>query len=143
MNRFVYATASSLAQALEALDASSRPLAGGTDLIGLMKEGLVEPEKLIALKGIPGLDGIQHKEDGLQIGALTSQSKLIAALEGQTEYACLYQALVRTATPQLRHMATVGGNLLQRPRCWYFRNKLTHCLRKGPIPLCCECCCGS
>ncbi|MBN1581137.1 MAG: FAD binding domain-containing protein [Anaerolineae bacterium] len=131
MNRFAYATASSLAEVLDALDASCRPLAGGTDLIGLMKEGLIEPESLINLKTIPGLDGIEHKQDGLHVGALALQFKVIAALEGKTGYACLYQALVRTATPQLRHMATVGGNLLQRPRCWYFRNKLTHCLRKG------------
>jgi xanthine dehydrogenase YagS FAD-binding subunit len=131
MNRFAYATALSLADALDALDASSRPLAGGTDLIGLMKEGLVEPDRVINLKGIAGLDGIQQQADGLHVGALVTQSNLLAALEGQAGYACLVQALVRTATPQLRHMATVGGNLLQRPRCWYFRNKLTHCLRKG------------
>jgi xanthine dehydrogenase YagS FAD-binding subunit len=53
------------------------------------------------------------------------------ALAGRPDLACLREALLETASPQLRHMATLGGNLLQRPRCWYFRNALTHCLRKG------------
>jgi xanthine dehydrogenase YagS FAD-binding subunit len=76
---------------------------------------------------------VQAGADGLHIGTLVKLSDLAAdpAIREMPGTACLYQALLRTASPQLRHMATLGGNLLQRPRCWYYRNALTHCLRKG------------
>lgn len=133
MHSFAYATAHSVQEALEVLSAECRPLAGGTDLVGMMKEELIAPPKLVNLKRIPGLDQVEEREDGLHIGALTVLSQLMTtpSVSRRKELACLYQALLRTASPQLRHMATLGGNLLQRPRCWYFRNKLTHCLRKG------------
>ena len=131
MNRFAYAMAQSVSETVQALDENCRPLAGGTDLLGMMKEGLAAPSRLVNIKGIVGLDQVVIQEDGLRVGALTRLFSLIDALEGQPGYEVLRQALLRTATPQIRHMATVGGNLVQRPRCWYFRNKLTHCLRKG------------
>lgn len=133
MNRFAYATASSTQEALAVLSEACRPLAGGTDLLAMMKEELIAPQRLVDLKRIPGLSQVQEREAGLHIGALTTLSQLVSdpAISLRGELACLSQALTRTASPQLRHMATIGGNLLQRPRCWYFRNKLTHCLRKG------------
>ncbi len=88
---------------------------------------------MVNLKQIPGLDQVREDEDEVHVGALTLLFRLMAdpAIREREELACLHQALVQTATPQIRHMATVGGNLLQRPRCWYFRNRLTHCLRKA------------
>ncbi|MBN1641727.1 MAG: xanthine dehydrogenase family protein subunit M [Anaerolineae bacterium] len=133
MNRFAYARATTVSEALEALGEGCRPLAGGTDLLSMVKEDLIAPECLVDVKRLPGLDRIEEREDGLHIGAMVRLSALAndPAVSGRTELACLYEALLHTASPQLRHMATLGGNLLQRPHCWYFRNKLTHCLRKG------------
>jgi xanthine dehydrogenase YagS FAD-binding subunit len=133
MNRFQYGRAASVGEAIEVLDDRCRPLAGGTDLVAMIKDGLVAPDMLVDLKRIPGLDGVREEADGLRVGALVRLSDLLAhpAIAERRAVACLYEALLRTASPQLRHMATLGGNLLQRPRCWYFRNKLTHCLRKG------------
>jgi len=132
MNRFSYAAASTVDEALEVLGADCRPIAGGVDLLDRLKEGLLAPERLVSLKWIVELAQVRGDEDGLCVGALVS----LAVLEGHPalagpQWACLRQALAETASPQIRHMATLGGNLLQRPRCWYLRNKLTHCLRKG------------
>jgi xanthine dehydrogenase YagS FAD-binding subunit len=133
MNRFAYARATTLEAALEAITEECRPLAGGTDLVAMMKEELASPERLVDLKRIPDLGQVREEGDGLRIGALVKLSALLAdpAVRQRPALACLYEALLATASPQLRHMATLGGNLMQRPRCWYFRNKLTHCLRKG------------
>jgi len=132
-NRFAYARAATVSEALEALGEGCLPLAGGTDLLSMAKEDLLAPECLVDIKRLPGLDRIEEGEDGLHIGATVRLSDLASdpAVAGRAEMACLYEALLHTASPQLRHMATLGGNLLQRPHCWYFRNKLTHCLRKG------------
>jgi len=132
MNRFSYAAATTVDEALEALGADCRPLAGGVDLLDRLKGGLLAPERLVSLKHIGELAQVRVREDGTHVGAMVSLSALEAhpALAGSAG-ACLRQALGVTAAPQIRHMATLGGNLLQRPRCWYLRNKLTHCLRKG------------
>jgi xanthine dehydrogenase YagS FAD-binding subunit len=138
MNRFAYASASTVDEALEALAAAERPddcrpMAGGVDLLDRMKEGLVSPTRLVNLKRIPGLDQVREDAMAIAVGALVPLYRLLdhPAIAERAELACLHQALSETASPQIRHMATIGGNLLQRPRCWYFRNKLTHCLRKG------------
>lgn len=133
MKPFAHANASSLEQALETLDATCRPLAGGTDLLGLMKDDLAAPERLVNIKTISGLDEIETDTQGVHIGALTTLSQLAVAPEisDAKALACLYESILASATPQLRHMATIGGNLLQEPRCWYYRNHLTHCWRKG------------
>lgn len=133
MHRFAYAKAGSIDEAVNALDGTCRPLAGGTDLIAMMKDELVAPERLVALTGIPGLDAISQADDGRHIGALTMLSAL-AADAGLVEgpgMDCLVSASAKSASPQLRHMATLGGNLVQRPRCWYFRNQKVPCWRKG------------
>jgi xanthine dehydrogenase YagS FAD-binding subunit len=108
-------------------------LAGGTDLLGLMKKGLIVPERLVNLKTIPGLDQVVEAEDGWHIGAMTSLSRLAAfqPVARSQELSALREALLQSASPQLRHMATIGGNLVQRPRCWYYRSELTPCWRKG------------
>jgi len=133
MNRFAHANASSLEEAVEVLDKDCRPLAGGTDLLGLMKQGLTAPKRLVNLKTIPELDQVREGEDGWHVGATVSLSRLAAhpAIGQRPEVTCLYEALLQSASPQLRHMATIGGNLVQQPRCWYYRNPLIPCWRKG------------
>lgn len=129
---FAFASASSVRDVVQALDESCRPLAGGTDLLGLMKDDLAAPERLVSIRAV-GMDGITGESTGLSVGATTTLSQLAAApeLSMHPELACLYEALLATASPQLRHMATLGGNLMQRPRCWYYRNALAFCWRKG------------
>jgi xanthine dehydrogenase YagS FAD-binding subunit len=133
MNLFAHGNAASLDEALGVLSATCRPLAGGTDLLGLVKEELAAPERLVNLKTIDGLDRIEPQGDGWDVGATVRLAELAAfsAVVERDDLACLREAIGQTASPQLRHMATIGGNLLQKPRCWYFRNKLTHCWLKG------------
>jgi xanthine dehydrogenase YagS FAD-binding subunit len=133
MKRFTYARASTVEEAVQALDDGCRPLAGGTDLIGLMKRELTEPERLVGLRDIPNLRGIEETEEGWRLGALITLADLAApeGVEVPQDLGLLSRAAAESATPQLRHAATLGGNLLQRSRCWYFRNPLIHCWLKG------------
>jgi xanthine dehydrogenase YagS FAD-binding subunit len=109
-----------------------RFLAGGTDLLTLMKADIVAPSVLVDLKRADDLPrGIEESADGLTIGALTTLSEIEHDPIVQQRYPALAQAIGQAATPQLRNMATIGGNLLQRPRCWYFRSSLFHCWLKG------------
>ena len=148
---FAHGNATTVTEAVEALSASCRPLAGGTDLLARMKADLTAPESLVNLKTIPELQKIDETTEGLRIGAMVTLSQLAAHLAGpeptelgredrpelgrgsltRSSMAVLHQSILQTASPQLRHMATLGGNLLQEPRCWYYRNKLTPCWRKG------------
>jgi len=105
--------------------------AGGTDLLGLLKEGIYQPTRVIQLSSLPSLHGIQRHGDRVEIGAATHLSTLIRHPLIQKYYPGLVQALESIATPQIRNMASLGGNLCQRPRCWYFRGKDYHCLKKG------------
>jgi xanthine dehydrogenase YagS FAD-binding subunit len=110
----------------------SRPLAGGTDLLTLMKADLYAPERLIDIKRLAELDNrIEEEPSGLTVGALTTLAQLEEDPRVRARYPALAQAAALAATPQLRHMATIGGNLLQRPRCWYFRNPRIPCWLKG------------
>ncbi|TME60170.1 MAG: xanthine dehydrogenase family protein subunit M, partial [Chloroflexi bacterium] len=132
MNAFSYARPTALADALRRLRSGAVALAGGTDLLGLMKDGLVRPDTLVDLTGIEGLRGwSRERGKGLRIGALTP----LIELEGNPQLGqlmpILREALRDAATVQLRTMGTVGGNLLQRNRCWYFRDEGTPCWLKG------------
>lgn len=131
MKRFAYGRAHTVDEALRALSGDCWPLAGGTDLVALMKKGLVAPERLVNLKAIPALHGIEKMEDGWRIGALTTLSQLVRDDGVSQGMEVLSQAALESASPQLRHVATIAGNLLQRPRCWYFRNPSTRCWLKG------------
>ncbi len=118
----------------DALDARRRVrlLAGGQDLLGELKEHLEEPETLVNLKGIPGLDGIAPQpNDGLAIGALATVAALEAEPWIRERFPMLAEAAASVASPQIRAAGTVGGNLCQRPRCWYDRSEHTVCLKKG------------
>jgi xanthine dehydrogenase YagS FAD-binding subunit len=112
--------------------ASIRPLAGGTDLLTLMKADIVAPAQLVNIKHLPELSGIRDEgANGLTLGALTTLAELETSPLLTERYPVLAEAAAVAATPPLRNMATVGGNLLQRSRCWYFRNPRVHCWLKG------------
>jgi xanthine dehydrogenase YagS FAD-binding subunit len=133
MKDFRLAEPASLAQAAGFLaDPENRalPAAGGTDLLGLLKEGIVEPGAVVDLAVIPGLAYIEADARALHLGALTPVAD-VAADKSVPEFAVLREAASVIASPQLRHMGTVGGNLCQRPRCWYFRDILSVCRKKG------------
>jgi xanthine dehydrogenase YagS FAD-binding subunit len=133
MRPFSHANAADAEQAVAALGPLVRPIAGGIDLLHLMKAGIEAPQQLVNLKTAESLSGVKEGSDGLRVGALTPLSKLAdhRTVSTKPELVCLREALNQTASPQIRHMATLGGNLLQRPRCWYYRNRLTHCWLKG------------
>src|SRR6476620_10585303 len=105
--------------------------AGGVDLLDLMKEHLHEPDHLVNLRNIPNLDKITEDKDGVSIGPLVTLATLDTHPVIRAKFPILAEAVGRAATPQIRNMATIAGNLLQRPRCWYFRSDDFPCRRKG------------
>lgn len=106
-------------------------MAGGTDLLGEIKDEIIEPEAVVDLKSIPNLSYIKKEKDGVRIGALTTVTELAENMMIKEEYPGLHEAANAVATTQLRNMGTVGGNLCQRPRCWYYRDPQVKCLKKG------------
>ena len=134
MRSFTYESASTIEQAISAIadGDGARPLAGGTDLLTLMKPEIVNPTRLVDIKRVAELtDAIETTGGELTIGALTTLSQLESHASIKERYPAIAQAAGLAATPQLRNMATVGGNLLQRPRCWYYRNPHIDCWLKG------------
>ncbi|GLR69000.1 FAD-binding molybdopterin dehydrogenase [Acidocella aquatica] len=106
--------------------------AGGIDLLDLLKEKLLTADRITSLKELPGLDVITRTEDGgLRIGAAVTLANLARSPLVLRHYPALANATAHAASPQIRNVATLGGNLLQRPRCWYFRAAEYRCLRKG------------
>ena len=125
MQPFEYASPKTREQAVHLLTAApgATVLAGGSDLLGLMKDDVETPKRLVNLKAIAGLTGVRAEKDkGLRIGALTTLDELSADAALSFEYPAVAASAGRLAGPQIRNVATVGGNLCQRPRCWYFRN---------------------
>src|SRR5258706_583193 len=114
------------------IDDAARPIAGGQDLLTTMKDYLTRPTRLVNLKGIRGLDKIiEDGKGGLRIGALVTLAELEAHPAVHNSFPGLAEAAHSIATPQIRNLGTVGGNLCQRPRCWYFRLEEAVCLKKG------------
>ena len=107
--------------------------AGGVDVLDLMKEGLLAPARVVNLRDAPGLDAIEAGADGcLRIGAMATLARLARARRRAQGASRRWPTRVAdSASPQIRNVATLGGNLLQRPRCWYFRAADFRCLRKG------------
>ena len=98
-------------------------LAGGTDLLALMKDDVVTPTRLVNIKQLDGLRGVGYQSgSGLRIGALTTLAALAQPTDGLSNYPMLTDAALEAASVQIRNLATIGGNMCQRPRCWYFRN---------------------
>ncbi len=109
----------------------AKPIAGGTDLLAEMKEGVAAPAMLVNLASLESLSGITHTGDGMSVGAMTTLAELGNDGTIAREYPALAQAIAAVATPQIRNVGTVGGNLCQRPRCWYYRSRLFDCRKKG------------
>ncbi len=138
MKSFELVMPKTLDEAIAALPESGQPtervrvLAGGQDLLGEMKESLVTPERVVNLKTVPGIEGHEPTaEGGLRIGALTRLIDLERDEGLQGSHPMLVEAAAAVATPQIRSMGTLGGNLCQRPRCFYYRNPHSPCLKKG------------
>ncbi len=124
MRPFEYASARSRQQAVSLLGTSwdqAEVLAGGSDLLALMKDEVVHPRRLVSIKEIPELHEVRAAGGGLSIGALLTLAELADHPQVRQKYPALWQAIDDAASPQIRNVATLGGNLCQRPRCWYFR----------------------
>ncbi len=131
MKNFEYARASSVDGAIRLSTPESRFLAGGIDLLGEMKEYIVSPRRVIDLKLIPGLDQIDTSAPVWKLGAnvtiaeIAKNQRINAALPG------LAEAALEVGSPQIRNVATLGGNLAQHSRCWYYRHRDLRCLKRG------------
>jgi len=134
VKEFAYRRATQVRDALTAVaeHAGARYLAGGTNLVDLMKSGVEEPTRLVDVRQLP-LDGVRDAPDGgLVIGATTTNSDAAAHPEVRRRFPALTQAILAGASGQLRNMATVGGNLLQRTRCGYFADPAQPCSKRVP-----------
>jgi xanthine dehydrogenase YagS FAD-binding subunit len=130
---FAYVKATGEKQAVAALAAPggrALPLAGGMDLLGLMKDYVAQPDRLVSIRD---LDATVTKGAGgtLRIGAAVTLADLAVNADVRRLYPALTDAAAEVGTPQIRNVGTVGGNLNQRPRCWYYRNEEFNCLKKG------------
>lgn len=132
MNPFQYARPAGVDEAINLFKVDSRYIAGGTNLLDLMKENLTRPTQLIDITRLPLKDIEETTEGGLRIGALVSNSDLAWDERVEQRYPLLSKAILAGASPQLRNMATTGGNLLQRTRCYYFYDAGTPCNKREP-----------
>jgi xanthine dehydrogenase YagS FAD-binding subunit len=141
MKAFEWMSPNTIAEAVSALksapapedaDDAARPIAGGQDLLTTMKDYITRPSRVVNLKGIHGLDKIAADgKGGLRIGALVTLTQIEEHPLVRRNFPGLAEAAHSIATPQIRNLGTVGGNLCQRPRCWYFRLEEAVCLKKG------------
>lgn len=147
MKAFAYVNAANEKEAIAALSPSARagqrdaltaarsgqpssvPISGGMDLLGLMKDYIVSPDRVVSIKGLD--QSIAGADGGLRVGAAAKLADLAEHVQVRKLYPALATAADSVGTPQIRNMGTVGGNIMQRPRCWYFRNEEFNCLKKG------------
>jgi xanthine dehydrogenase YagS FAD-binding subunit len=133
LKAFAYVDATNEKEALAALAKAERgrmlPMAGGMDLLGLMKDYIVSPERVVSIRNLD--QTITSAGGGLRIGAAVKIADLAEHAESRKMYPALITAAQEVGTPQIRNLGTVGGNIMQRPRCWYFRNEEFNCLKKG------------
>jgi xanthine dehydrogenase YagS FAD-binding subunit len=132
LNRFAYVRPKSLDEAIKHLSSDgARVHAGGTDLLGCLRDHVFDVKKMVSLGSMKNLRGIKKSSGGaIRIGALTTITEVAEHPEIRKSYAALAQAASGVASPQLRNQGTLGGNICQKPRCWYYRGEF-HCLRKG------------
>ena len=139
MRAFEYVKPATVADAVRELGrswADAKILAGGIDLLGELKEGIIAPQRIVNIKGISGLRYIRFSEkEGLRLGALVTLEEIETHQVILQRYTALAEAAHSVGTPQIRNVGTIGGNLCQRPRCWYYRDEHTKCLKKGG-PMC-------
>ena len=133
MNAFEYVQASSVEQAIGQLKQPRVLLkAGGVDVLDRLKEGLDRPKRVVGIGEVKDLDYLRDDpKDGLRIGPLVKLATLENHPAVRSRYFAIAEAAGHVATPQIRNSATLGGNLLQRPRCWYFRSNDFHCRKKS------------
>lgn len=132
LSSFAYVRPTSVADAVQHLAADgARAHAGGTDLLGCLRDEVFTATKVVSLTDCAELKGITALDNGgVRIGALTRVADVAGSRLIRERYPALAEAAAAVASPQLRNQGTIGGNLCQRPRCWYFRGEF-HCLRKG------------
>ena len=130
--KFSYVRPDMLSNAVKHLQTEGAALhAGGTDLLGCLRERIIACDKIVSISGLAELSGIKTTPGGgLRIGALTTITELAENATVRTNFPGLAGAAAEVASPQLRNQGTLGGNLCQKPRCWYYRGDF-HCLRKG------------
>jgi xanthine dehydrogenase YagS FAD-binding subunit len=132
MNPFAFTQATDVDAALAALlDPDTRPIAGGTNLLDLMKESVMKPSRLVDINNL-GLDQVEEKDGGLTLGALARNADTAYHSVVRERYPLLSSAILAGASPQLRNMASNGGNLMQRTRCVYFYDVGTACNKREP-----------
>ena len=134
MHGFEFVSAESVEDACEALtgnDGATYVVAGGTDLLGEIKQGTAQPETLVSLQNIEDLQGVHVYDEGVLIGAMTTLAEICEDTYIGRHFPALTEACESVATPQIRNVGTIGGNLCQRPRCWYFRSPHFDCRKKG------------
>ncbi|MBD9396190.1 FAD binding domain-containing protein [Pseudomonas sp. PDM11] len=132
MTPFAYSKPAAIDEAVRLAGPDSQFIAGGTNLVDLMKENLVRPKRLIDINALPLRDVTATAEGGLRIGALVGNAELAWHPEIERRYPLLAQALLSGASPQVRNMASAGGNLLQRTRCHYFYDAQVPCNKREP-----------
>jgi xanthine dehydrogenase YagS FAD-binding subunit len=131
MNSFTLAECTTVDAALKQLKDGAVVKAGGVDLLDRMKNGTDTPTRLVNIRSINELRGVEETDAGLRIGALTTLAEVADHPAIRARYTVLSDACGHAATPHIRNMATLGGNLLQELQCWYFRSADFQCLRKG------------
>ncbi len=135
MRAFEYVKPTSVAEVVKELGRSwteAKILAGGIDLLGEMKGGIIAPQRLVNIKGVADLRHIRFSEnEGLRLGALATLTEIETHPVIRQRFTALAEAAHSVGTPQIRNVGTIGGNLCQRPRCWYYRDEHTRCLKKG------------
>jgi len=132
LTNFTYVRPKSMEEAFKHLSSEgSKVHAGGTDLLGCLRDHVFEASKVVSLSSMKNLRGIRKSsQGGMRIGSLTTLREVAGNSDIQKHYTALAQAASEVASPQLRNQGTLGGNICQKPRCWYYRGEF-HCLRKG------------
>jgi len=131
MPSFEYVRAGSVDEAIKHLSTrNARVHAGGTDLLGCMRDRIFPVERVVSIRGIKGLSGIDETPEGMTIGSLTTIVQIATSPVVAHLFPGLAMAAGEVASPQLRNQGTIGGNLCQKPRCWYYRGEFD-CMRKG------------
>ena len=134
MKAFEYVSVRDLRSASQALGRDpdrAKILAGGIDLLSELKERIIEPDRIVNIKSIPGLNVLKADARGLTLGALVTLTAIERHDGIRRAYTALAESAESVASPQIRNVGTIGGNLCQRPRCWYYRDEAIKCIKKG------------
>lgn len=134
MRPFEYLEPTTLQEAASLLSddpLGTRPIAGGTDLLSEIKDGIVRPRRLVSLLRLDETQGVSIQDEIVRLGSGLTIADLMCDPFLQARFPMLVKTASSIATPQIRNVGTLGGNLCQRPRCWYYRHPLFPCYKKG------------